>query len=298
MSSLFRSYTYRFFVGSLIILIISPIPALLLTPESSYLKGLLGIFHNLAHFPSIFIPMIDWMHESILFSSQPIINSTTTLHAPGQSTLLFPYMWEVYFLSIVRFTFTLAIGFSISLTMGRLFLKAPKQLKKYTSILRWIPYSFSTALLQCSIVLISLYIAKYITISFLSSLIIISSTSMIIVIQAIKKWIPFLNKTAEHDLRDLRDSTFLINTLFMAIVSNHKSILSSIILSFFYMECIFHTKGLLQFIIQFGGSSPTVVTIGLLLIYIPYIILSFLQSVWTTNQSKHQTYTITKTPIK
>ncbi|PFX48783.1 hypothetical protein COL31_21095 [Bacillus pseudomycoides] len=295
MSSLFRSYTYRFFVGFLIILIISPIPALLLTHESSYLKGLLGIFHNPAHFPSIFIPMIDWMHESILFSSQPIINSTTTLHAPGQSTLLFPYMWEVYFLSIVRFTFTLAIGFSISLTMGRLFLKAPKQLKKYTSILRWIPYSFSTALLQCSIVLISLYIAKYITIPFLSSLIIISSTSMIIVIQAIKKWIPFLNKTAEHDLRD---STFLINTLFMAIVSNHKSILSSIILSFFYMECIFHTKGLLQFIIQFGGSSPTVVTIGLLLIYIPYIILSFLQSVWTTNQSKHQTYTITKTLIK
>ncbi|MDZ5607712.1 hypothetical protein U2I54_11555 [Bacillus pseudomycoides] len=295
MSSLFRSYTYRFLAGFLIIFIISPLPAILLMHESSYLKGLLGIFHNFAHFPSISIPMIDWMHESILFSSQPIINSTTTLHVPGQSPLLFPYMWEVYFLSIVRFTLTLAIGFFISLAIGRLFLKAPKQLKKYISILRWIPYSFSTALLQCSIVLISLYIAKYITIPFLSSLIIICSTSMIIVIQAIKKWIPFLNKTEEHDIRD---SSFLINTLFMAIVSNHKSILSSIILSFFYMECIFHTKGLLQFIIQFGGSSPTVVTIGLLLIYIPYIILSFLQSVWTTNQSKHQTYAISKTIIK
>ncbi|PEY34631.1 hypothetical protein CN354_17015 [Bacillus cereus] len=295
MSSLFRSYTYRFLAGLLIILFISPIPAVLLTHESSYLKGLVGIFHNLAHFPSISIPMIDWMHESILFSSQPIMNSTTALHVPGQSTLLFPYMWEVYFLSIVRFTFTLAIGFFISLAIGRLFLKTPKQFKKYTSILRWIPYSFSTALLQCAIVLISLYIAQYIKIPFFSSFIIICSTSMIIVIQAIKKWIPFLNNIEEHDIRD---SSFLINTLFIAIVSNHKSILSSIILSFFYMECIFHTKGLLQFIIQFGGSSPTVVTFGLLLLYIPYIILSFLQSVWTTNQSKHQTYALAKTMIK
>lgn len=292
MSSLFRSYTYRFLAGFLIILIISPLPAILLTHESSYLKSLLGIFYNFAHFPSISIPMIDWVHESILFSSHPI---TTTLHVPGHSPLLFPYVWEVYFLSIIRFTLTLAIGFFISLAIGRLFLKAPKQLKKYISILRWIPYSFSTALLQCSIVLISLYIARYITIPFLSSLIIICSTSMIIVIQAIKKWIPFLNNTEEHNIRD---SSFLINTLFMAIASNHKSILSSIILSFFYMECIFHTKGLLQFIIQFGGNSPTIVTIGLLLIYIPYIILSFLQSAWTTNQSKHQTYAISKTMIK
>lgn len=295
MSSLFRSYTYRFLTGLLIILIISPIPAILLAHEPSYLKGLLGIFYNFTHFPHISIPMIDWMHESILFSSQPIINSTRMLHVSGQSTLLFPYIWEVYFLSIVRFTFTLVIGFSISLAIGHLFLKVPKQLKKYTVILRWIPYSFSTVLLQCSIVLISLHITKYITIPFLSSLIIICSASMIIIIQAIKKWIPFLNKTEEHVIRD---SSFLINTLFIAIVSNHKSILSSIILSFCYMECIFHTKGLLQFIIQFGGSSPTVVTIGLLLLYIPYIILSFLQSVWTTNQSKHQTYAIAKTMIK
>ncbi|MBC6972331.1 hypothetical protein H9I32_07855 [Bacillus sp. Xin] len=295
MSSLFRSYTYRFLIGFLIILIISPLPAILLTHESSYLKGLLGIFYNFAHFPSISIPRIDWVHESILFSSQPIINSTTTLHVPGHSTLLFPYMWEVYFLSIIRFTLTLAIGFFIGLAIGHLFLKAPKQFKKYISILRWIPYSFSTALLQCSIILISLYIARYITIPFFSSLIIICSTSMIIVIQAIKKWIPFLNNTEEHNIRN---SSFLINTLFMAIASDHKSILSSIILSFFYMECIFHTKGLLQFMIQFGGNSPTVITIGLLLIYIPYIILSFLQSAWATNQSKHQTYAISKTIIK
>ncbi|WP_459501162.1 hypothetical protein [Bacillus sp. C1] len=295
MSSLFRSYTYRLLAGGVLILIISPIPAILLTHESSYLNGLLEIFYSFTHFPYISIPAIDWIHESILFSSQPTINSTTTLHAQGQSTLLFPYMWEIYFLSIVRFTFTLVLGFSISLAIGRLFVKVPKQFKKYTVVLRWIPYSFGTALLQCSIVLLSLHIAKYITIPFLSSLIIICSTSMIIVIQAIKKWIPFLNKTEKHNMYD---SSFLIHTLFMAIVSNHTFIFNSIILSFFYMECIFHTKGLLQFIIQFGGSSPTVVTTGLLLLYIPYTILSFLQSVWTTNQSKHQTYAFSKIRIK
>lgn len=295
MSSLFRSSAYRFLTGLLIILIVSPIPAVLLTHESSYLKGLVGIFHNFSHFPDISIPVIDWTHEPIFFSSQPIMNSTTVLHVPGQSTLLFPYMWEVYFLSIVRFTLALTIGFFISLAIGRLFLQAPKWLRKYTFILRWIPYSFSTVLLQCAIVLISLYIARYITIPFFSSFIIICSTSMIIVMQAIKKWIPFLNTIEEYNRHH---SSFLINTLFMAIFSNNRSVFSSIILSFFYMECIFHTKGLLQFIIQFGGSSPTIVTIGLLLIYIPYIILSLLQSIWTTNQSNHQTYIISKTTIK
>ncbi|KYG32627.1 hypothetical protein [Bacillus gaemokensis] len=296
-SSLFRSCIYRFLLGMLFILIISPIPAILLSHESSYLKGLLGIFHNLVHLSSVSIPMIDWMHESILFSSQPIINSkvVSVSHTQGHSMLFFPYIWEVYFLSIVRFTLTLVVGFFISLAIGRAFLRTPTSFKKHTSFLRWIPYSFSTVLLQCSIILFSLYIAKYINIPFLSSLIIIFSTSMIIVIQAIKKWIPFLSKTEEHEIRD---SAFLMNTLFMALVSNHKSILSSIILSFFYMECIFHAQGLLQFIIQFGGSSPIVVTIGLLLLYIPYTILSFLQSLWTTNYSKRQSYTLTRTMLK
>ncbi|MFJ8528952.1 hypothetical protein [Bacillus sp. NPDC094106] len=295
MTSLFRSYIFRFFIGFLIVLIISPIPALLLTHESSYLKGLLGIFYNSVHFPSISIPMIDWMHESILFSPQPIMSSKTALHASGHSTPLFPYIWEVYFFSITRFTLTLAIGFFISLAIGRVFLKAPKSLKKYILLLHWVPYSFSTVVLQCSIILFSLYIAKYITVPFFSSLIIIFSTSMIIVMQAIKKWLPFLSKTEDHEIRD---SSFLVNTLFMELASNHKSILSSIILSFCFMECIFHTHGLLQFMIQFGGNSPTVVTIGLLLLYIPYIVLSFFQSLWRTNHSKQQTYAVTRTLLK
>ncbi|MDM5188294.1 hypothetical protein QUF99_13485 [Bacillus sp. DX4.1] len=295
MTSLIRSYTYHLFIGFFIILIISPIPSILLTHESSYLKGLLGIFHNLVHIPSISIPMIDWIHESILFSSQPIVSSTTALHVPGHSTLLFPYLWEVYFLSMVRFTFTLAAGFFISFAIGRSFLKSSSHLKKYVLLLRWIPYSLSTVIMQCSIVLLSLYVAQYITIPFFSSLIIICSTSMIIVIQAIKKWLPFLYKTEDQAIND---PSFLINTLFIALLTNHKSIIGSIIISFFYMECTFHTKGLLQFIIQFGGSSPTVVAIGLLLLYIPYMILSLLQSVWTTNNSKQQTYAFTRTMIK
>ncbi|HDR7507107.1 TPA: hypothetical protein QCX43_005781, partial [Bacillus toyonensis] len=52
--------------------------------------------------------------------------------------------------------------------------------------------------------------------------------------------------------------------------------------------------GLLQFIVQFGGTAPVIVTIGLLLLYIPYSVLSFLQALWTTNNSKQQTYTITR----
>ncbi|MEK4864653.1 hypothetical protein NSU10_10250 [Bacillus sp. FSL E2-8895] len=287
--SLLRSHICKFIAGVLIIFIISPLPALFITHNYSYLTGFVSIFHNLAQPSSISIPTIDWMHEPILFSANQLV------HTSNHSSPLFPYIWEIYFLSIVRFTFTLVIGFFISLGIGHLFLKAPNSLKKCSSLFRWIPYSFGTVILQCSVLLSLLYISKFIKFPFFSSFIIVCSTSMIIVMQAIRKWLPFLNTTNEYEIKN---SSFLVDTLFIALTSNHKSILSSIILSFVFMECIFHTNGLLQFIVQFGRNAPIVVTIGLLLLYIPYSILSFLQALWTTNHSKQNTYTLTRSISK
>ncbi|KWU53556.1 hypothetical protein [Bacillus mycoides] len=287
--SLLRSHICKFIAGVLIIFVISPLPALFITHNYSYLTGFVSIFHNLAQPSSISIPTIDWMHEPILFSANQLV------HTSNHSSPLFPYIWEIYFLSIVRFTFTLVIGFFISLGIGHLFLKAPNSLKKCSSLFRWIPYSFSTVILQCSVLLSLLYISKFIKFPFFSSFIIVCSTSMIIVMQAIKKWLPFLNTTNEYEIKN---SSFLVDTLFIALTSNHKSILSSIILSFVFMECIFHTNGLLQFIVQFGRNAPIVVTIGLLLLYIPYSILSFLQALWTTTHSKQNTYTLTRSISK
>ncbi len=65
------------------------------------------------------------------------------IHTSNHSTPLFPYIWEIYFISIVRFTFTLAIGFFISLGIGHLFFKVPNSFKKFTTVLKWIPYSFA-----------------------------------------------------------------------------------------------------------------------------------------------------------
>ncbi|EJQ62699.1 hypothetical protein BK735_23540 [Bacillus mycoides] len=287
--SLLRSHICKFIAGVLIIFVISPLPALFITHNYSYLTGFISIFHNLAQPSSISIPTIDWMHEPILFSANQLV------HTSNHSSPLFPYIWEIYFLSIVRFTFTLVIGFFISLGIGHLFLKAPNSLKKCSSLFRWIPYSFGTVILQCSVLLSLLYISKFIKFPFFSSFIIVCSTSMIIVMQAIRKWLPFLNTTNEYEIKN---SSFLVDTLFIALTSNHKSILSSIILSFVFMECIFHTNGLLQFIVQFGRNAPIVVTIGLLLLYIPYSILSFLQALWTTNHSKQNTYTLTRSISK
>ncbi|ETT77758.1 MULTISPECIES: hypothetical protein [Bacillus] len=287
--SLLRSHICKFIAGVLIIFVISPLPALFITHNYSYLTGFISIFHNLAQPSSISIPTIDWMHEPILFSANQLV------HTSNHSSPLFPYIWEIYFLSIVRFTFTLVIGFFISLGIGHLFLKAPNSLKKCSSLFRWIPYSFGTVILQCSVLLSLLYISKFIKFPFFSSFIIICSTSMIIVLQAIKKWLPFLNNTNEYEIKN---SAFLVDTLFMALTSNHKSILSSIILSFVFMECVFHVNGLLQFIVQFGGNAPIVVVIGLLLLYIPYSVLSFLQTLWTTNYNKQQTYTLTRSISK
>ncbi|KXY40739.1 hypothetical protein [Bacillus mycoides] len=293
--SLLRSHICKFIVGVFIIFVISPIPALFITHNYSYTTGFISIFHNFAQLFSISIPRIDWMHEPILFSANQIINTQNMIHTSSHSSPLFPYIWEIYFLSIVRFTFTLVIGFFISLGIGHLFLKAPRSVRKCTSLLRWIPYSFGTVILQCSVLLSLLYISKFIKFPFFSSFIIVCSTSMIIVMQAIKKWLPFLNTTNEYEIKN---SSFLVDTLFIALTSNHKSILSSIILSFVFMECIFHTNGLLQFIVQFGRNAPIVVTIGLLLLYIPYSILSFLQALWTTNHSKQNTYTLTRSISK
>ncbi|HDR7779196.1 TPA: hypothetical protein QCY06_004993 [Bacillus tropicus] len=283
--SLFRSHICKFIVGVLIIFIISPIPALFITHKYSYITGFISIFHNFAQLSSMTIPKIDWMHESIFFSANQMV------HTANQSTPLFPYIWEIYFLSIVRFSFTLAIGFFISLGIGHLFFKAPQSIKKFSSLLRWIPYSLCTVLLQCSVLLLLLYITKFMKLPYYSSFIIVCSTSMIIIMQAIKKWIPFLSNTNEYEIKQ---SSFLVDTLFLALTSNHKSILGSIILSFVFMECVFHASGLLQFIVQFGGNAPIIVTISLLLLYIPYCILSFLQTLWTTNHFKQQSYALTR----
>ncbi|MED0949534.1 hypothetical protein P4T34_07875 [Bacillus mobilis] len=283
--SLLRSHICKFIVGVLIIFIISPIPALFITHKYSYITGFISIFHNFAQLSSMTIPKIDWMHESIFFSANQMV------HTSNHSTPLFPYIWEIYFVSIVRFTFTLAIGFFISLGIGHLFFKAPHSVKKLTSLLRWIPYSFCTVLLQCSVLFLLLYIAKFIKLPYYSSFIIVCSTSMIIVMQAIKKWVPFLSNRNEYEIKQ---SSFLVDTLFLALTSNHKSILGSIILSFVFMECVFHASGLLQFIVQFGGNAPVIVTISLLLLYIPYCILSFLQTLWTTNHVKQQSYALTR----
>lgn len=193
--SLLRSHICKFIAGVLIIFVISPLPALFITHNYSYLTGFVSIFHNLAQPSSISIPTIDWMHEPILFSANQLV------HTSNHSSPLFPYIWEIYFLSIVRFTFTLVIGFFISLGIGHLFLKAPNSLKKCSSLFRWIPYSFGTVILQCSVLLSLLYISKFIKFPFFSSFIIVCSTSMIIVMQAIKKWLPFLNTTNEYEIK-------------------------------------------------------------------------------------------------
>ena len=120
--SLLRSHIYKFIVGVLIIFIISPIPTLFVTHKYSYITGFISIFHNFAQLSSMTIPKIDWMHESI-FSQQMrwyilLINQHRYSLTCGN-----------IFLSIVRFTFTLAIGFFISLGIGHLFFKAPQSVK-------------------------------------------------------------------------------------------------------------------------------------------------------------------------
>lgn len=177
--SLLRSHIYKFIVGVLIIFIISPIPTLFVTHKYSYITGFISIFHNFAQLSSMTIPKIDWMHESIFFSANEMV------HTANQSTPLFPYMWEIYFYRLFVLPLLLQSDSSSAQDWPFIF-KAPQSVKKFASLLRWIPYSLCTVLLQCAVLLLLLYITKFIKIPYYSSFIIVCSTSMIIVMQAIK----------------------------------------------------------------------------------------------------------------
>ena len=79
--SLLRSHICKFIAGVLIIFVISPLPALFITHNYSYLTGFVSIFHNLAQPSSISIPTIDWMHEPILFSANQLVH-TQNIYIP------------------------------------------------------------------------------------------------------------------------------------------------------------------------------------------------------------------------
>ena len=177
--SLLRSHIYKFIVGVLIIFIISPIPALFITHKYSYITGFISIFHNFAQLSSMTIPKIDWMHESIFFSANQMV------HTANQSTPLFPYMWKYIFIDCSFYLYS-CNRILHQLRDWPFIFKAPQSVKKFTSLLRWIPYSLCTVLLQCAVLLLLLYITKFIKIPYYSSFIIVCSTSMIIVMQAIK----------------------------------------------------------------------------------------------------------------
>ncbi|MGF9965779.1 hypothetical protein [Bacillus rhizoplanae] len=290
------SYMYRCLLSFMFIILISPIPAVLLSNKHSYFEVLYTIINHFVHFRSISIPMTDWIHESFFFSPYQPHSMSKSFDLHESSTPLFPYIWKLYFLSMMRLFLSLTIGFLISLRIGRFFIKLSPKNKKHFSFLRWVPFSFGTVLLQCIIITLFLFTAPYISFPYLSSLLIICSTSMIIIIQAIKTWIPFLYTMQEP--KHKYDSAFLSNTLFTSLLANHKSIAGSILISFIYMECIFHVNGLFQFIVQYCISSPILVTIGLLLLYIPYMLISLLQILWKKNRHIAHIHTLSRTTIK
>ncbi|PGZ97541.1 hypothetical protein COE51_14725 [Bacillus pseudomycoides] len=293
------SYMYRFLLGFIAIILISPIPAVLLNnKQSSYFEVLYTIINHFVHFRSISIPMTDWIHDSFFFSSYQPHGISKTFDSHSNSTSLFPYIWKLYFSSMMRFLLSLTIGFLISLRIGQFFMKLSPKNKKRFSFLSWIPFSFGTVLLQCIIMTLFLFIASYIAFPYISSLLIICSTSMIIIVQAIKTWIPLLSTFTVHETTHVHNSAFFSRTLFASLLASHKSIIGSILISFIYMECIFHVNGLFQFIVQYCVSSPILVTMGLLLLYIPYMLISLLQILWKRNRHIAHIHTLSRTTIK
>ncbi|PEZ03371.1 hypothetical protein CN326_18770 [Bacillus sp. AFS018417] len=296
MASSIITYVYRCLLGFVAIILISPIPAALLNDKQSYFEVLYTMINHFVHFHSISIPMTDWIHESFFFSSYQPHDISKSFNSHENSSPLFPYIWKLYFLSMMRFLLSLTVGFLLSLRIGRFFIKLSPKNRKRFSFLRWIPFSFGTVLLQCIIITLFLFTASYISFPYFSSLLIICSTSMILIIQAIKTWIPFLYTVQETT--HAHDSAFFSNTLFASLLASHKSIVSSILISFIYMECIFHVNGLFQFIVQYCVSSPTLVAIGLLLLYIPYMLISLLQILWKRNRHIARIHTLSRTTIK
>lgn len=177
--SLLRSHICKFIVGVLIIFIISPIPALFITHKYSYITGFISIFHNFAQLSSMTI--------------QRLIGCTNLSYSQQMRWFTLLINQHRYSLTYGRYIFyrlfvlPLLLRSDSSSAQDRPFIfKAPQSVKKFTSLLRWIPYSLCTVLLQCSVLLLLLYITKFMKLPYYSSFIIVCSTSMIIVMQAIK----------------------------------------------------------------------------------------------------------------
>lgn len=287
MLSLIYYHAYRFLIALTIIFMLSPLPAIFRDKELSYWNSLQNIIHDIRYIQHLSIPTIDWEHENILFSPQ------TAAHTEDPTSSTLSFIWNLYSLSMFRFLLTFILGFTISFLIGKIFLQLSKMTQRFLIILlHRLPYSLTTVMIQCAIILLCISVTRYVTIPFFPSFIIIFSTCTILVIQAMKQWLPFLYK---RDERHINNFSYFISTLYVCILANRKFLIGHIIVSFFYMECIFHVDGLFQFIVQYSVTSPTLLAIGLLLIYIPYMIITVLQNLLTTNLYEKHLYSVTET---
>lgn len=281
----------RFLIALTIIAILSPLPSVLRNNELSYWSCFIDMVNDVRHIDHLSIPKVDWTDENILFSTQ-IASAKTAIHTKNNMSSTLSFIWDLYSLSMLRFFFTFLLGLAIGFLIGCLFLRLSKRIQRYLAVLLYrLPDSLTTVVIQCAIILICISITKYVKLPFFSSFIIIVSTCTVLIIQTMTRWLPFLYRRKEQNQNDF---SYLISTLCICTLTNRKFLIAYIIISFFYMECTFHVDGLLQFIVQYSVTSPILFAIGLLLLYISYMILTALQTIITTNAHYRHLQSVTE----
>lgn len=270
----------RFFITLIIICILSPLPSVLRDNELSYWNSLMNMVNDLRNINHISIMKVDWTTENILLTTQTS-NDNTTTYVENTAPVGVSFIWYLYILSMFRFFLTILLGLTISLLIGKLFLQLSKTRQKHiTTLLCWLPDSLTTVIIQCVIILMCISLATHVKLPFFSSFIIVISTCTVLIIQAMKQWLPFLYKKEKEHINNF---LFLLSTLYTYSLANRNFLFAYITISFFYMECIFHVDGLLQFIVQYSVTSPTFLAIGLLFLYLSYIFFTVLQTIITTS---------------
>ncbi|WP_051758903.1 hypothetical protein [Bacillus manliponensis] len=240
----------------------------------------MNMVNDLRNINHISIMKVDWTTENILLTTQTS-NDNTTTYAENKTPLGVSFIWYLYILSMFRFFLTILLGLAISLLIGKLFLQLSKTRQKHiTTLLCWLPDSLTTVIIQCVIILMCISLATHVKLPFFSSFIIVISTCTVLIIQAMKQWLPFLYKKEKEHINNF---LFLLSTLYTYSLANRNFLFAYITISFFYMECIFHVDGLLQFIVQYSVASPTFLAIGLLFLYLSYMFFTVLQTIITTS---------------
>jgi hypothetical protein len=273
----FRSLLMDTIFFTAIIILVSCIPVLFLPGDVSFTQQIQSVLYDVLKPASVKFPSSSWTREPfLLIPSQWSEGSDKEVLFP-----LFPYIIGPYSVTFCSFLFSLILGFLLTIWVAKFFRYSPNFAAHILYIIKWIPTSFVTAFLQCTLIFSLCKMHRIISFPYISTVVIVISASVVFVTEAVKGWIPF-HLTVPPSIPTGK-------SLFFFFLSARKAILFPMLITISFLEFLLHTDGLINFLLSYYLISPSVEVIGITMLYIPYFFFLAAQAV-IAHQKKQFSY--------